>query len=79
MASFSPKADRLAKFLQLCLSNALGGIASLRQLGWFELLQDDWPRTEVGRGVQRLASSFVRRLPDGVLLSCFLSAGLSGA
>ena len=51
MASSSPKADRLAKSLQLCLSNALDGIARLRQLGWFELLQDDWPQTEIAPNV----------------------------
>ncbi len=46
MASSDPKADRRAKSLQLCLSQALGGISRLRQLGWFELLQDDWPRSD---------------------------------
>ena len=46
MASSNPKADRLAKSLQLCLSNALGGLSRLRALGWFELLQDDWPQSE---------------------------------
>ena len=43
MASSNPKADRLAKSLQLCLSNSLGGLSRLRALGWFELLQGDWP------------------------------------
>jgi hypothetical protein len=45
--SSNPKADRLAKSLQLCLSQSLGGMPRLRQLGWFELLQDNWPQTEV--------------------------------
>jgi hypothetical protein len=47
MASSNPKADRLAKSLQLSLSDALGGLSQLRQLGWFELLQDDWPQSDV--------------------------------
>ena len=51
MASSNPRADRLAKSLQLCLSQALGGIGRLRQLGWFDLLQDDWPQSEVARRV----------------------------
>ncbi|MBI3464035.1 MAG: hypothetical protein HY000_13400 [Planctomycetes bacterium] len=51
MASSNPKADRLAKSLQLCLSQALGGISRLRQLGWFELLQDDWPQSDVASRV----------------------------
>ena len=46
MASSNPKADRLAKSLQLCLSNAFGGLSTLRVLGWFELLQDDWPQSD---------------------------------
>jgi len=54
MASSNPKADRLAKSLQLCLSQSLG-IPGLRQLGWFELLQDDWPQTEVPSRVAREA------------------------
>ena len=48
MVSSNPKADRLAKSLQLSLSEALGGLVPLRQLGWFELLQDDWPQSDVG-------------------------------
>ena len=45
MASSNPKADRLAKSLQVCLSQS-AGLPTLRQLGWFELLQDDWPQAE---------------------------------
>ena len=51
MPSSNPKADRLAKSLQLCLSQALDGIPRLRQLGWFELLQDDWPQCEIASKV----------------------------
>lgn len=46
MASSNPRADRLAKSLQVCLSQS-AGLPTLRQLGWFELLQDDWPQTDV--------------------------------
>lgn len=45
MASSNPKADRLAKSLQVSLSQS-AGLPTLRQLGWFELLQDDWPQSE---------------------------------
>ncbi len=47
MPSSNPRADRLAKSLQLCLSQSLGGMAALRALNWFELLQDDWPVSEL--------------------------------
>jgi hypothetical protein len=47
MPSSNPRADRLAKSLQLCLSQAMGGMPRLRALGWFELLQDDWPVSEL--------------------------------
>lgn len=51
MASSNPRADRLAKSLQLCLSQAIGGVPRLRQIGWFELLQDDWPQSDVATRV----------------------------
>ena len=45
MASSNPRRDRIAKSLQLCLSQSIG-LPGLRQLGWFDLLQDDWPTTD---------------------------------
>lgn len=51
MPSSNPKADRLAKSLQLCLSQALGGVPQLRALGWFELLQEDWPTSGAASAV----------------------------
>lgn len=58
MASSNPNADRLAKSLQLCLSRALG-MKELRRLGWFDLLQEDWPQTD---SPSRLACDALFRL-----------------
>ena len=65
MASSNPRADRLAKSLQLCLSQSLG-IPGLRQLGWFELLQDDWPQSEVPSRVAREALFYLTIDEQGV-------------
>ena len=46
MPSSNRSLDRLAKSLQLCLSQSVG-LPGLRKLGWFDLLQDDWPETDV--------------------------------